>query len=64
MMMNRFLNGSHQSQWKNPYNSRDSLNQDGGSLNSDPFLQGPDPDFCISCTWPEGSLTYHGANGG
>jgi hypothetical protein len=59
----RFLNGSRQVQWKNPYNSRDSLNPDGDSLNPDP-LQGPDPDFCISCTWPEGSSTYHGANGG
>jgi hypothetical protein len=60
----RFLNGSHQDQWKNPYNSRDSLNPDGDSLNPDSLLQGPDSDFCIACTWPEGSPTYHGANGG
>jgi hypothetical protein len=60
----RFLNGSHQDQWKNPYNSGDSLNPDGDSLNPDPFLSGSDPDFCISCTWPEGTPTYHGDNGG
>jgi opacity protein-like surface antigen len=35
----RFLNGSHQDQWKNPYNSGDSLNPDGDSLNPDPFYR-------------------------
>jgi hypothetical protein len=60
----RFLNGSHQDQWKNPYNSGDSLNPDGDSLNPNPFLKGPRPDYCISCTWPEGSLTFHGEGGG
>jgi hypothetical protein len=34
------------------------------SLNPNPFLSGPDVDFCISCTLPEGSPTYHGLNGG
>jgi hypothetical protein len=33
------------------------------SLNPDPFLSGPNPDFCISCEWPEGNPTYHGGNG-
>jgi hypothetical protein len=41
---------------KNPINPADSLNPD-------PFLLGPNPDFCISCTWPEGSSTYHSGNG-
>jgi hypothetical protein len=35
----RYLNGSHQDQWKNPYNSGDSLNPDGDSLNPDPFYR-------------------------
>jgi hypothetical protein len=42
---------------KNRHNGNDSLNPD-------PFLSGPDPYFCIECTWPEGSPTYHGSNGG
>jgi hypothetical protein len=29
-----------------------------------PFQRGPDPDFCIECTWPEGAPSYYGSNGG
>jgi hypothetical protein len=61
----------HQDQWKDTPNGgdslnpgSDSLNPDGDSLRPDPFLKGPDPDFCISCTWPEGSPTFHGEGGG
>jgi hypothetical protein len=36
----------------------------GDSLRPDPFLSGPNPDFCVECTWPEGNPTYHGDNGG
>jgi hypothetical protein len=46
--------GRHQDQWKNLYNSNDGLNRDL-------FQSGP-PDFCIECTWPEGSPTYQGDN--
>jgi hypothetical protein len=46
--------GSHQDQLKNLYNSNDGLNRD-------PFQSGPDPDFCIECTWPEGSMPRIGA---
>jgi hypothetical protein len=42
----------------------DASNTGNDGLNADPFLKGPDPDFCISCTWPEGSPTYRGDNGG
>jgi hypothetical protein len=64
--------GSHQDRWKNLYNSQqpvgsyqdDWKNNGNDSLNADPFQSGPDPDFCIECTWPEGSPTYHGSNGG
>jgi hypothetical protein len=27
------------------------------------FDNGMNPDFCIECTWPEGSPNYHGGNG-
>jgi hypothetical protein len=47
--------GTYQHDWKNDGND---------SLNSDPFLAGPSPDFCIECTWPEGYPTYYGSNGG
>jgi hypothetical protein len=60
---NDWKKGSHQRRWMNLYNSGDSANPGHDSLNPDPFLTGPDPDFCISCTWPEGSPTYHGTNG-
>jgi hypothetical protein len=43
--------------WRNSYSGDDSLNPD-------PFLSGPNPDFCIECSFPEGSQTYHGGNGG
>ena len=47
--------GTYQHDWKNDGND---------SLNSDRFLAGPSPDFCIECTWPEGNPTYYGSNGG
>jgi hypothetical protein len=56
-------NGSRQHRWKTPYISDDGASLGRDSLNPHPFLGGPDPDFCISCTWPEGSAAYHGANG-
>jgi hypothetical protein len=49
--------GNYRGQWRNFYNSGND------SLRPDPFLRGPNPDFCIECTWPEGSPTYHGDNG-
>jgi hypothetical protein len=49
-------NGSRQHRWKSPYNSDDSANP-----GYDPA--GPNPNLCISCTWPEGSPTFHGWNG-
>jgi len=39
-----------------------ATNPGNDSLNPVPFLMGPNPDECVSCTWPEGSPTYHGDN--
>jgi len=58
---------SHQGLLKISYKSRRLVrarqlyNYNGDdSLNRDPFESGPDPDFCISCAFPEGSPTYFG----
>jgi hypothetical protein len=62
---------SHQDRWRNLYNSQRPVgtypgqrNEGEDPLNPDPFLRGPNPDFCIECEWPAGSPTYHGTNGG
>jgi hypothetical protein len=64
---------SHRDRWKNLYNRYDNLKPDpvqpslynsNDSLSPVPFPWGPNPDFCIECTWPEGSPTYYRSNGG
>jgi hypothetical protein len=65
--------GGRPDRWKNLYNRDDgpnssplqpNINNGDDSLNPDPFLSGPDPDFCIECAYPEGNPTYYGQSGG
>jgi hypothetical protein len=46
------------------YNSGVSPNPANDSLTPNPFSTPPNPDFCNSCTWPEGVAFFHGQGGG
>lgn len=55
-----------QARWTNLYNPAgpNAAPGFGSCFQSDcAFERGPNPDFCIECSWPEGLPDYHGSNG-